>query len=235
MKMKKSVIVVSLVAALAVTASGVAIVSAQKTKSEPPVKLEGLLTSEEYQELKEHPERQPSKEAKPAVPEEEQRLIDAKRDQLVDLYHESYDRHLKEFEEKIKEDSENEWIFEGEARAGADEDMAKALAEEVLTILKKYDRVYQDMEVKDFYRRSYELISTACGALESKPLTLEEQVTMKFFIKQLYMTASMDTPAYAASIEKKIDLDSIPYIDLTTQHSYEIEEIIEVSEEESSR
>ena len=127
MKMKKSVIVVSLVAALAVTASGVAIVSAQKVKDESynPFHIQGLLTSEEYQELKEHPERQPSKEAKPAVPEEEQRLIDAKRDQLVDLYHESYDRHLKEFEEKIKEDSENEWIFEGEARAGADEDMAK--------------------------------------------------------------------------------------------------------------
>jgi hypothetical protein len=234
MTMKKAIAIISVAATLAVAASGVAIVSAQKVKSELPVKLDGLLTSEEYQELKEHPERQPSKEAKPAVPEEEQRLIDAKRDQLVDLYHESYDRHLKEFEEKIKEDSENEWIFEGEARADADEDMAKALAEEVLTILKKYDRVYQDMEVKDFYRRSSELISTACEVLESKPLTLEEQVTVKFFIKQLYMTASMDTPAYAASIEKKVDLDSIPYIDLTTQHSYEIEEIIEVSESESS-
>ncbi len=224
MTMKKtSVAVIAVLSALTVGTGVLAMMSAQATVPKR------LPTADHVESGVSVPESEP----KASLPENEQKAIDTQRDELVDVYQSAFNEAKQQQGDKIS-DEEFGWVYRGKCETAALNTLIRTVTEKALPILEKYGAISQNTSVDDFYTNCEEIVDKACGVVNDSSLTLEEQVTLKFFIKQTYNEVS-ENDSFKESVEKRVDFTYVPYIDSTTVHSYEIEELPEISEEESSR
>ena len=82
------------------------------------------------------------------------------------------------------------------------------------------------------------MIKTCCKAAENEKITLEEKITLKFFVRQTYEFVETGDENFSKYVKEKMELTFIPYISIYTAYSYEKDKYYihndEISESESS-
>ena len=212
---KKRVFIIIAAALITVGAGGLIIANGSK----PVPKTPNQLTSDEYREWIQR-SKMPRVLNVPMPSDEEKAVIDKVQDEYVDLYRNA----LQGYSETL--DSEN-------AQFKAEEDVIKSLFEKASFISEKYG-------YGSFNENSdiAEMIKTCCKAAENEKITLEEKITLKFFVRQTYEFVETGDENFSKYVKEKMELTFIPYISIYTAYSYEKDKYYihndEISESESS-
>ena len=82
------------------------------------------------------------------------------------------------------------------------------------------------------------MIKICCKAVENEKMTLEEKITLKFFVRQIYELVETNDENFCEYVKESMKLTFIPFIDIYTAYSYEKDKYYihpdEISESESS-
>ena len=206
-----------IIAAALVTAGAGGLVIANGSKPVP--KEPAWLTSDEYSEWIQH-SKIPGVLNVPMPSDEEKAVIDEIQDKYVAIYRNA----LQSYSETL--DSEN-------AQLKAEEDVVKNLFEKASFISEKYGYGSFD-ESND----TVQMIKICCKAVENEKMTLEEKITLKFFVRQIYELVETNDENFCEYVKESMKLTFIPFIDIYTAYSYEKDKYYihpdEISESESS-
>ena len=212
---KKRVFIIIAVALITAGTGGLIIANGSK----PVPKNPNQLTSDEYREWLQHSEM-PRVLNVPMPSDEEKAVIDKIQDRYVDLYRNA----LQGYSQTL--DSEN-------AQFKAEEDVIKNLFEKASFISQKYGYGSFD-ESND----TVQMIKICCKAVENEKMTLEEKITLKFFVRQIYELVETNDENFCEYVKESMKLTFIPFIDIYTAYSYEKDKYYihpdEISESESS-
>ena len=212
---KKRVLIIIAAALITAGAGSLIIVNGSK----PVPKNQNQLTSDEYREWIQR-SKMPRVLNVPMPSDEEKAVIDKIQDEYVDLYGNA----LQDYSETL--DSEN-------AQFKAEEDVIKSLFEKASFISEKYG--YGSFNENGDIA---EMIKICCNAMENEKITLEEKITLKFFVRQTYEFVETGDENFSEYVKEKMELTFIPFIDIYTAHSYEKDKyyiyLDEISESESS-
>ena len=153
-----------------------------------------------------------------------QKLKKAVIDEIQDKYVAIYRNALQGYSQTL--DSEN-------AQFKAEEDVIKNLFEKASFISPKYG--YGSFDENG---NIAEMIKTCCKAVENEEITLEEKITLKFFVRQIYELVETNDENFCEYVKESMKLTFIPFIDIYTAYSYEKDKYYihpdEISESESS-
>ena len=212
---KKRVLIIIAAALITAGAGSLIIVNGSK----PVPKNQNQLTSDEYREWIQR-SKMPRVLNVPMPSDEEKAVIDKIQDEYVDLYGNA----LQDYSETL--DSEN-------AQFKAEEDVIKSLFEKASFISEKYG--YGSFNENGDIA---EMIKICCNAMENEKMTLEEKITLKFFVRQTYEFVETGDESFSRYVKEKMELTFIPFISIYTAHSYEKDKYYihndEISESESS-
>ena len=212
---KKRAFIIIAVALITAGTGGLIIANGSK----PVPKTPNQLTSDEYREWLQHSET-PRVLNVPMPSDEEKAVIDKIQDKYVAIYRNA----LQSYSETL--DSEN-------AQLKAEEDVVKNLFEKASFISEKYGYGSFD-ESND----TVQMIKICCKAVENEKMTLEEKITLKFFVRQIYEFAETNDENFSEHVKESMELTFIPFIDIYTAYSYEKDKYYihpdEISESESS-
>ena len=212
---KKRVLIIIAAALITAGAGSLIIVNGSK----PVPKNQNQLTSDEYREWIQR-SKMPRVLNVPMPSDEEKAVIDKIQDEYVDLYGNA----LQDYSETL--DSEN-------AQFKAEEDVIKSLFEKASFISEKYG--YGSFNENGDIA---EMIKICCNAMENEKITLEEKITLKFFVRQTYEFVETGDENFSEYVKEKMELTFIPFIGIYTAHSYEKDKyyiyLDEISESESS-
>ena len=212
---KKRVLIIIAAALITAGAGSLIIVNGSK----PVPKNQNQLTSDEYREWIQR-SKMPRVLNVPMPSDEEKAVIDKIQDEYVDLYGNA----LQDYSETL--DSEN-------AQFKAEEDVIKNLFEKASFISPKYG--YGSFDENDDIMK---VIKICCNAMENEKMTLEEKITLKFFVRQTYEFVETGDESFSRYVKEKMELTFIPFISIYTAHSYEKDKYYihndEISESESS-
>ena len=212
---KKRVLIIIAAALITAGAGSLIIVNGSK----PVPKTPNQLTSDEYREWIQR-SKMPRVLNVPMPSDEEKAVIDKIQDEYVDLYGNA----LQDYSETL--DSEN-------AQFKAEEDVIKSLFEKASFISEKYG--YGSFNENGDIA---EMIKICCNAMENEKITLEEKITLKFFVRQTYEFVETGDENFSEYVKEKMELTFIPFIGIYTAHSYEKDKyyiyLDEISESESS-
>ena len=212
---KKRVLIIIAAALITAGAGSLIIVNGSK----PVPKNQNQLTSDEYREWIQR-SKMPRVLNVPMPSDEEKAVIDKIQDEYVDLYGNA----LQDYSETL--DSEN-------AQFKAEEDVIKSLFEKASFISEKYG--YGSFDENDDIMK---VIKICCNAMENEKMTLEEKITLKFFVRQTYEFVETGDESFSRYVKEKMELTFIPFISIYTAHSYEKDKYYihndEISESESS-
>ena len=212
---KKRVLIIIAAALITAGAGSLIIVNGSK----PVPKTPNQLTSDEYREWIQR-SKMPRVLNVPMPSDEEKAVIDKMQDEYVDLYRNALQSYSKTL------DTEN-------AQFKAEEDIVKNLFEKASAIFEKYG--YGSFDENDDIMK---VIKICCNAMENEKMTLEEKITLKFFVRQTYEFVETGDESFSRYVKEKMELTFIPFISIYTAHSYEKDKYYihndEISESESS-
>ena len=212
---KKRVLIIIAAALITAGAGSLIIVNGSK----PVPKNQNQLTSDEYREWIQR-SKMPRVLNVPMPSDEEKAVIDKMQDEYVDLYRNALQSYSKTL------DTEN-------AQFKAEEDIVKNLFEKASAIFEKYG--YGSFDENDDIMK---VIKICCNAMENEKMTLEEKITLKFFVRQTYEFVETGDESFSRYVKEKMELTFIPFISIYTAHSYEKDKYYihndEISESESS-
>ena len=212
---KKRVLIIIAAALITAGAGSLVIVNGSK----PVPKNQNQLTSDEYREWIQR-SKMPRVLNVPMPSDEEKAVIDKMQDEYVDLYRNALQSYSKTL------DTEN-------AQFKAEEDIVKNLFEKASAIFEKYG--YGSFDENDDIMK---VIKICCNAMENEKMTLEEKITLKFFVRQTYEFVETGDESFSRYVKEKMELTFIPFISIYTAHSYEKDKYYihndEISESESS-
>ena len=212
---KKRVLIIIAAALITAGAGSLIIVNGSK----PVPKNQNQLTSDEYREWIQR-SKMPGVLNVPMPSDEEKAVIDKIQDEYVDLYRNALQSYSKTL------DTEN-------AQFKAEEDVIKSLFEKASFISEKYG--YGSFDENDDIMK---VIKICCNAMENEKMTLEEKITLKFFVRQTYEFVETGDESFSRYVKEKMELTFIPFISIYTAHSYEKDKYYihndAISERESS-
>lgn len=227
---KKRMFIIPAAAVITLSAVGVVVVNGSRTVPKYPSAM--TLTSDEYNELLEKHSKIPRILDVPMPSDEEKEIINRLQDEYVDLYQSAITKYTEETSW-----TSDEWVKKESALIKAGEDVVMSLGERTLTILKKYGFINEHTILEDFYQSDAKnLINICCDSMDTASMTTEEKMILKFFVSQIYrfvdLSADSDT-AFQESVEERMELYYIPFIDGWTAHSYERDNYYITFEQES--
>lgn len=212
-KIKRSKRIFIIIAAALITLSTAGLIAVNGSKPVP--KYPNQLESDDYNEWIEKNSKIPKVLNIPMPSDEEKIIIDKIQDEYVDFYKNAFQKY-------------SETLDAYEARFCAEEDVIKDIFEKTSTILEKYN--YGSVDEND---DMIQIIKICCNAMDNPSISLEEKITLKFFVKQTYNFADTDDKNFFEYVDEKMNLTFIPVIDIYTAYSYEVDKYYIKFEEES--